>query len=202
MSKLKDFIKKQTKKTKIILGVGLLVVIGILFLSLYNGEAKVDTTYLIGQIKKSSELTTSKLNYKGITEFEDVGISILNKSNFLMVYHADARFGIDLEEVEVTANDTLKKVTIKIPKAKILDVKVDQKNIKYYDKKFSLFNFDSLEDANKAVAKAETEAMKDIAKLGVLEMADNQAETLIRGLVEPLVPDEYEIVVEVLEETK
>ena len=102
----------------------------------------------------------------------------------------------------VQANDTLKKVTIRIPKAKILDVKVDQKNIKYYDKKFSLFNFDSLEDANKAVAKAETEAMKDIAKLGVLEMADNQAETLIRGLVEPLVPDEYEIVVEVLEETK
>jgi len=202
MSKFKDFIKKQTKKTKIILGVGLLVVILGIALFLKFSVKKPDPDFIVGELKLASELTTAEISFKGWHDYKDDGVAILNKSNFLMTYSATARLGIDIKEVKVSVNNLTKKVFIKIPKAELLEVKVDPKSIKYRDEKFSLFNFNSKEDANKAQSEVESKAFEYVNSLGILDMVDKQAETLIRGLVEPLVPDEYEIVVEVLEETK
>jgi hypothetical protein len=65
--------------------------------------------------------------------------------------------------------------------------------IKYFDEKFSLFNVDAKEDANKANALAEEEAKKELAGMGILEMANEQAEALIKGLIQDVVPKNYEI---------
>ena len=193
---MKEIVKKMFKSkvgTIVSLSViGLTVVLFIMIIN-YNDKEKVDTEYLFTKLTKASELTTAKLEYTGFSEYKDKGIAILNRSDFLMVYTANARAGIDVKEVKITSDDLSKVIWITIPKAKILSVNVDPKNIKYYDEKFSLFNFNQKEDSDRAQALAEEEAKKELAKMGILKMADEQAETLIKGLLIDAIPKGYEI---------
>lgn len=189
---MKELLNKILKNKIGIIIIIIVVIIGVC-LFLYNGKESVDTKYLIAQLEKSSELTTAKLTYKGITKYEDKGIAIINKSNFLMVYTATARAGINISDVDIDVDNIAKVVWVKVPKATILDVKVEQNDIEYFDEKFALFNFNSKEDANKAVALAEEKAKEEIAKMGILEMADAQSSALLKGLIQDLVPKGYEI---------
>lgn len=163
------------------------------FVYLDNKESEIDTTYIIAKLEESSELTTTKLNYTGMSEYKDTGISFINKSDFIMVYEATARIGIDVKEIEIESDDFNKVVWITMPKAKILDVKVDLGKIKYFDEKFALFNVDYKEDANKATLLAEQSAKIELENMGILDMANTQSITLIKNLIEDLIPKNYEV---------
>lgn len=169
------------------------IVLAVVAVCSYEPEQSLDTTYIIAKLEKSSELTTAKLNFTGMSEFKDSGIAFISKSDFIMVYEATARAGVDVKDIKVEADDINHIVWLTLPKAKILDVKVDMNKIKYFDEKFSLFNVDAKEDANKANALAEEEAKKELAGMGILEMANEQAEALIKGLIQDVVPKNYEI---------
>ena len=71
----------------------------------YNDKAKVTTEYINGMLSKSSELTTAKLNYTGMTEYSDEGISVINKGDFVMVYRATVRAGINVDEIKSKVDD-------------------------------------------------------------------------------------------------
>ena len=176
--------------------ISIIIIVGVISLIVFfsiHKEEKVDTSYIIAKLENSSELTTTKLNYTGMSEFKDSGIIIINKSDFIMVYEATARIGIDVKEIKVNVDNLNNIVWITLPKAKILDVKVDTSKIKYFDEKFALFNIDSKEDANKAIVLAEVAARQELSNMGVLEMADGQSETLIKGLIQDVVPKNYQI---------
>ena len=193
MKKLMSKIIKN-KTTRIIsLVLVAIIAVGIVLLCTYNRKEKIDTDYIIAQLEKSSELTTAKLKYTGLSKFEDAGIEFINKSNFRMLYKATARAGIDVKDVKIEADDITHTLWLTIPKAKIIDIDVDMNSIEYFDEKFALFNVNSKEDANKAVVLAEEEARKELANMGILEMADEQSEALIKGLIQELVPHKYEI---------
>ena len=185
--------KTKKAKTIVILAVVALAVAICIFPFIHNAEQKVDTEMLINTLQESSELTTAKLNYTGMTKFKDKGVAFINKADFTMVYKATARIGIDVKDVKVTADDIKKIVYITIPKAEVQDVKVEASSIQYFDEKFAFFNVDEKEDGNKAIALAEEEAKKEIDKMGGLDMADNQAATLIKGIFANAIPDGYKI---------
>lgn len=194
--KFKDFIIKTLKNKVgriiciVVLSIIALLIIGVL---IYNKNQSVDTRYIIATLEEASELTTAKLTYTGFSEFKDDGIAIINRSDFLMVYTAVARAGIDVKDVDVSSSKITKEIIITIPKAKILDVKVNAETIKYYDEGFALFNVNSKEDANKAQKLAEEKAKDELAKMGILKMADDQSETLIKGLIQDIIPKGYEL---------
>lgn len=195
-SKIKKVLVKflKTKIGKIACAiVALVLVITIVAIISYEPGQKIDVTPMIVTLEKSSELTTAKLNFTTMSEFKDSGIAFINKSNFKMVFEATARIGIDVKEVEINADDLNHIIWITIPKAKILDIKINSNSIKYFDEKFSLFNLNAKEDANKANSLAEEEAKKELNGMGVLTMADDQSEALIKGLIQDLVPDNYTI---------
>jgi len=194
--KFKEFCAKlwKNKISRIIsLIVVVLLIVSVVCVCLNNKTHELDTTYILAKLEKSSELTTAKLTYTGFSEFKDTGISVINKANFIMIYEATARAGIDVKEVKVESDDINRIVWITVPKAKILDVKVNLDSIKYFDEHFALFNWDYKEDANKANSLAEKEAIKELADMGILEMADNQAAALIKGLIQDIVPNDYTI---------
>lgn len=194
--KILKFLKQKTGK--IIVGVALVVVVlSIILIGTSTKAEEIDTTFILSQLKKASELTTAELTYTGFSEFKDDGIIFINKSDFKMVYKAKARAGIDMEEVKIKSDRISKTVVITIPKAKVLDVKVEADSIKYFDSKFSLFNVDSKKDAANAIALAEKEAEKELKNMGILKMADTQAEALMKGLIQDLIPKDYEIEVKI-----
>lgn len=170
--------------------IALLVVAVVLRLSTVK-ESSVDTTYLSSILMKSSELTSAKLHYTGMTEYTDTGVSFINRSDFIMVYEATVRAGVRMEDVKITADDANSIIYLEIPKAIVQDVKVDASSIKYFDQKFALFNVDAKEDSNEAISLAEKAATEEAANMGILELADAQAETLIMGILANTVPDGY-----------
>ncbi len=194
MKILETFKKLNVKRKLIIIAVLAVIVAGIIiFLLSFNPKPKANTDILISRLQKSSELTTAKFKYTGITEFKDGGVKILNRSDFIMVYEATARIGFDLEDVEISADDINKKIYVKVPKAEVKDVNVDTSSIKYFDEGFALFNVNSKEDANKGVELAKEEAKKEAADIGILEMADKQSQVLIEGLLANAIPKGYTI---------
>ena len=196
MTNIKEKLSKIVKNKMVTKGLLLLILVLIIAIVIrtffYNDKEEITSSYLGTQLSKVGELTTVKLKYDGIAEYKDKGISFVNKSDFVMRYKAEARVGIDLEKVTTKVDNQNKVVWLTIPKAEIQDVHVDTSDIKYYDEKFSLFNVDEKEDGNKAIELAEKEAKTALKKMGVLESADEQGFTLIKGLLHNAVPSDYE----------
>lgn len=189
------FIRRHTKLTVVLatfIAVGLLVLgVGVGKLVERGNQARVDTHYVDALLTKASELTSAKFNYTGMTRYEDEGVPVINKASFIMVYKATARAGIDMDKVGVQVDDAAKTVTLSIPKAEVLDVNVDSSSIEYFDEGFAIANLDQKEDSNRAIALAKKDAMTEARTSGVLEMADTQSELLIKGILQPAVPDDY-----------
>lgn len=200
MEKIKELLKKVlSDKIGRIVGVVVIVaiVLIVILLCISTKKEKVDTEYLIAKLQSASELTTAKLNFTGMSKYEDKGVAIINKSNFIMVFEATARAGIDVKEIKIKSDDFNKKVIVEIPEAEILDVKVDLNSIKYFDQKFALFNFNSKEDANKANALVEEKAKEEVAEMGILDYANSQSEILIKGLLQDSIPKDYTLEVKI-----
>jgi hypothetical protein len=107
-----------------------------------------------------------------------------------MVYTATVRAGINIDEVKIESNN-IDKIYITIPDAQIQEAKVDPSSIKYFDEKFALFNVNGKEDSNKAIVLAEGAAIEEAANTGILELANSQSETLIKGILANAIPDGY-----------
>lgn len=153
----------------------------------------VDTQELKSVLTRSSELTTAKLHLTCLSEFEDTGVKILNRADFMFVYDVTVRAGIDMGKVAISDDNINKVIYISIPHATIQSANVDPATIKYYDEHFSLFNSNEKEDSDKAQKLAQDEAIKKAEKSGILEMADKQSETLITGILSNAIPDGYTI---------
>lgn len=173
------------------------IVVTTVMLCLNNREPKVDTTSLITTLQESSELTTAKLTFRGLAEYEDTGIKILNRADYKMLFRATARIGIDIKEVEIDKEPIGKSIIVRIPKATVIDVKIHtgKDDIVFYDEDFALFNFNEKEDQNAMIELAEKSAMKEIQEMGSLKMADDQAATLVKGILANAIPDGYEVLV-------
>ena len=152
-------------------------------------EAKLTNSIIYAQLKASSELTTAKIDFMGIKEYKDGGIPVINQGNFAFSYKATVRAGINLSEVNCEVDNTKKKVIIYIPKAQILDVKIHSDSLKFYNGSFALFNTDEKEDTTKAMQEAEEQSKTDALGTNILDLANKQSETLVKGILENVVKD-------------
>lgn len=196
--KQKDkLIKKllKNKKIAIIFAVIVVVLLFVLYITIfvYNHEPEITSEQISAMLSKESKLTTATLNGKGFSTYTDEGLKVINRSDFLMTYDYEVNAGVDVSKIKPNVNEREKVVYLNIPKAEIFYVKVDPSSIHYYDTKFSLFNVDEKEDANKAHAEAEKDARETAEETGILNMANEQAEALITGIVTKSIPKGYQV---------
>lgn len=185
--------RKLKKNIKLIIALIIILCIALFMIFGVNRKADVDTALLTQLLTKSSELTTAKLKLTGLSEYNDEGVYILNRSDFTMYFTATVRAGINLENVKIESDSIQKKIFITIPAAEIFEVKVDPENIRFYDTGFALFNVDEKEDLAKALSLAEKDAREQAAGTGILELANQQSEILIKGILANAIPDGYTI---------
>lgn len=191
--RISEKFKKTEIKTKLIIALVIIALIGGYIFINKNKKGDVDTVFLTQILTKSSELTTAKLKVTGLSEYHDEGIKILNKSDFTMCYTTSIRAGVNLTDVKVEQDKAQKKIYITIPKAEVFEAKVDPNDIKFYGTGFALLNVNEKEDVTKALALAEKDAMEYAKETGILEVADQQSETLIKGILANAIPNEYTI---------
>ena len=173
----------------------MVVLVFILYIAIfvYNHESEVTSEQISAMLSKESKLTTATLNGKGFSTYTDEGIKIINRSDFLMTYDYEVNAGVDVSKIKPDVDERKKIVYLNIPKAEIFYVKVDPSSIHYYDTKFSLFNVDEKEDANKAHAESEKDARETAEETGILNMANEQAEALITGIVTKSIQKGYQV---------
>ncbi len=191
--KSKNYFKKLSKKAKIVCGIVIIVLIAVFVLFGINRNSKVDTTYLTELLTRSSELTTAKLTIKGLSEYHDEGVYVFNKSDFTLYYTTTIKAGVNLENVKITTDSIKKKIYITIPKAEIFEAKVDTNDIKIFGSGFAIFNTNEKEDMAKAISLAEEDAKEYAKTTGILELANEQSEALIKGLLTNAIPSGYTI---------
>lgn len=162
-----------------------------------KSEAKVTAVSIEERLSKCSDLTTARLDYRGIIRYEEGDIQYINKKSFSMIYDAHIKAGIDLSQAKVTVRD--KKITVSIPKPKIQDITVDSDSLEFYDEKFALFNWTKKQDTQKAMEKAEEDAAEKAAHTDLLKQAAAQAETVVTTLLAPFSEDGGEYTVQITE---
>ena len=77
---------------------------------------------------------------------------LLVNNDFLLKYNGYIKAGVDFENMKVEVSG--KDVHISLPRAKILDVSIDEKSIKVYNESMNAFNPLTISDYNKEIGRA------------------------------------------------
>ena len=150
-------------------------------------KASLSSSNIVTALQTSSELITSKVNFRGIAKYSDEGVPVINKGDFVMVYTATVKAGIDIDKVKSAVDNQNQIVYIYLPDAEVLDVKVNNDSVEFYNKSFVLFNSDEKSDTADALHLAEEDAKSDALETGILELANQHSKTLIKGILEGVV---------------
>lgn len=155
-----------------------------------DDDVKVSAVSIEERLSKCSNLTTARLDYRGIIRYEDGDIQYINKKSFSMIYDAHIKAGIDLSQAEVSVSG--RKITVTIPKPEIQDIVVDPDSLEFYDEKLALFNWTKKEDTAKAMEYAKEDAEEKAARTELIRQASEQAKTVITTLLAPVTEDSGE----------
>ncbi len=159
------------------------------------GESR-EQTITIETVEKRLEdladLSTAELIYTNLYTVTEGKIPFLTQKGFSMVYTARVRAGIDMGGVTVAVDD--RRVTVTLPPAAIQTLKVDPESIRFYDEKHALFNWDKKTDVTQAIALAEADTREKADTDGLLKLASQRAEVIVKGLLEDAVGDRSVVV--------
>lgn len=144
------------------------------------------------RLEDLADLSTAELVYTNLYTVTEGKIPFLTQKGFSMVYTADVRAGIDMGGVRVELDD--RRVTVTLPPAEIQTLKVDPESIRFYDEKHALFNWDKKTDVTQAIALAEADTREKADTDGLLKLASQRAELLVKGLLEGAAGDRAVVV--------
>ena len=112
------------------------------------------------------------------------------ESNFIASYEGSITAGVDFTKVNFFKNDTELTVTVIMPEAELLATTIDNDSFKLYSEKEGIGNNISLNDYNVSVINLKKAAEQKAVERGVLDKASENAERIIRDVVDSLVDTE------------
>ena len=174
------------KKWIAIIGAIALVAVGFLASTLLHQSPKVtvSATSIEEKLSACSDLSTARLDYRGIVRYSEGEIPLINQKSFSMIYDAHIKAGIDLSKAKVDVSGTT--ITVTVPKAKVQDIVIDSDSLEFYDEKLALFNWTNREDTKEAMKYAKEDAESKVDQTELLKEATSQARTLIENLIIPV----------------
>ncbi|WP_281864000.1 DUF4230 domain-containing protein [Planomicrobium okeanokoites] len=187
----------------VVISLLLIVMVVVIFIQIkpfgITSSQSSDTALTQERIVELSELATLKLEYSKAMVNRDSKKIPLTDINFaktikLVEYTGYMKAGSDLSKAEVEYDEEAKQVTVRVPKAEILDNVVETENMKIEDVKGNIFfdppTQDLIDDIN--VQKKEYEEEK--VSQGFLTEADKRTEEVLKSFLR--LDEEYEVIVE------
>ncbi len=107
----------------------------------------------------------------------------LTRNKFVYSYDGVIKAGVDFTKATVEVDNTIRRVTVTLPKAHILSTEIDYDSFELYDEQKSIFNPLSVSDVNKSDNEMIKSAEKDAIAKGLLIRADENAETLVKNFL-------------------
>lgn len=148
-----------------------------------EGRKEIITESALEKIVNVSELSTFTAVYKGIAQVNDEKKT--DKVGYYVSYDATVNAGINFEKIAFQIDNEAKTIHIDLPEVQITKMNVDIASLDYifYDEKKNASSV--TEEAYKACeADVQNESEKADA---ILRLAKENAETIVRALVEPFV---------------
>lgn len=164
-------------------------------------EHEIDNTVDIikEQLKFTSELNTANYLYTGVLTKADSkkikGWKIpLTEKSFIIQYDGIVKAGIkNLTDVDVLQDEN--KIIIKLPDIEITAIEIDNNSFRKLDETNNIFNPISIDDLNDAQKELKDNMYNQALEKGILDMARNNAETVILGIIKGKKND-HEIIIE------
>ena len=118
----------------------------------------------------------------------------LTRKSFVISYDGTVKAGIkDLTKAEVIPSEG--NVVIKLPEMEITDITIDNDSFKIMDESNNIFNSISIDDLNDAQKELKKKMKERAVEKGVLDIAKNNAETLLSEMLKSPTGD-YDVKVE------
>lgn len=189
---------KWPMRLPILVGIiGLLALVAVVaFFQIGGGkerEAEITVVSTLERIINVSDLSTFTAVYNGIAEVKDE--KDRDKVDYYVSYEARVEAGIDFSNVNISLKDGV--ITVDIPDVKINDIIVDISSLDFLFFDNSANKLTVSEQAFKACeedARSESESQE-----AILELAQQNAENVVKALVKPIIDqlgEGYDLVVE------
>ena len=152
-------------------------------------ELGYDSTAILNRVVPIQELALVKYNYSGVIGYKDflkilkMNVPLTEKS-FLLKYNGYIKAGVDFENMKVEVSG--KDVHISLPRAKILDVSIDEKSIKVYNESMNAFNPLTISDYNKAIVREKESMSNSAISQGILKDAAKHAEIVLTTIMKDM----------------
>lgn len=155
-----------------------------------NGEPvekkyTVTSEFLEKNLRNVGMLSTVEASYNGVITAENGKYKIFTEKGYSMYYIGTVTAGIDVNKIDISINDN--KVVVTVPTAVMQEPVVDTDSIVFANVKKALFNWTTLEDGIDGIKFAEKELKLQAHEDDILSKADEQAENIIRTLLEDIV---------------
>lgn len=171
-----------------------------------DSEPTIDSTTIVNSFDDVAELATEEYNFTGVGKFSDGGKKLLGWNvpltgkSFLLTYSGQVTAGItDIDEARVTINDDAEQVLVTVPAPGVLSAAIDPGTVEVYDQSFNPLNQFSVDDVTGFLASETDKNRDDAIRGGLLEKAEDHAETLIISNVEAVLlgteQADYEVIV-------
>lgn len=168
-----------------------------------EASKQVDISVINAEIQDIGELATVEYLYTDAAKFEDpkklfgkeLPFEFTTKS-FVVKWDGVIKAGVDITQVTAEADDTDKKIVVKLPKAKILSNEIDDDSVEVLDEKDGLFNSIKVEDVKSFDAVSKDDMEQRAIDQGILEKASQNAKEMIEHLIQNDVTEESGYTVE------
>ena len=142
-----------------------------------------DTTSALEKVLQISELYSYKTTYNGVAYVYDKDDS--SKISYYVSYNSTVKVGINTEDIKVEADDENKKIIITLPQIMIKEVDVDMSSLDYIFEDKRAGTSSVSRDAYLACIDDVNNEINESSE--IFELGKQNTETIIRGLVEPLI---------------
>lgn len=142
------------------------------------------------------EVSLVQYHYTGVVGFQDrrtIGnINIpFTKKHFLVQYDGYIKAGVDFQDLKIEVED--KQIDVEIPRARIMENVIDENSLVVYDESMNILNQTRIEDYNQSIIKEKEKMEEESVERGILAQAEEQADLLIRSMVQDMGFEEISI---------
>ena len=167
---------------------------GAFVLHRYMGSRTVYTSRVTEfNLRDIGELATQEGCYTAIQTItssrKEFGITFpFTTKNYIYSMDGVVKAGLDFSLIALNEDAAARTLTVSMPPAKLLSVVPDRDSFQVYYEGKNMFNDLHLEETNEAEKAAEAESREKAVAYGILEHAQDNAETLVRAMLEPVYP--------------
>ena len=156
-------------------------------------EKEITARILQVGLNDMGQLVTEEYYFTEVTEFSSIkklfnAIDLkFTESSYLAGYDGVVTAGIDFADIQVEKDEAAAKITVRLPRAEILNVDIDPDSFVLYAEKTGIGNPLSVADYNQSLVELESTAREKALEKGVLVRAEENARQLVSQFVAGLV---------------